>query len=95
MANFANIKNSDIEKIIYSRISLKLNPIEEKNMWQSLNSSSMTQQNNRHKEVQIILQEMINMINSITEKMKEDERKYKEIRRDIRKEEKTIGDDKR
>jgi len=42
MANFANIKNSDIEKIIYSRISLKLNPIEEKNMWQSLNSSSMT-----------------------------------------------------
>jgi len=35
------------------------------------------------------------MINSITEKMKEDERKYKEIRRDIRKEEKTIGDDKR
>jgi len=38
---------------------------------------------------------MIKMKNRNTEKKKEKERKYKEIRRDIRKEEKTIGDDKR
>ncbi len=60
---FSRISTREAEKIAYSWMSSKLNPVEGKNIWQSQGQSIKMQQNDQY-EIQIMLQEMIDMIDN-------------------------------
>src|SRR6266540_2244844 len=93
MRYFSRISVKDAEEITHNWISTELNPVEGENMWKDQSSLIEAQQSDQP-ELQITLQEVIGMIDSIAheETIGDDVRREETIGDDVRREE-TIGDD--
>ncbi len=76
-----------------SQISIEFNPLEGKSLWQDSSLSNVIYHSNQSGELQIILQEAIDMIDSLTEeKIIEDDERQKEMIENNERQEKTIRD---
>ncbi len=104
LQHFYQMSSTKAKEVAKVWISIELNLLEEKRMWQNLSSNIATQHKDLSGDLQITLQEMIDMISSSTqeetigddiihEEARGDDIVHKETRGDDIVHEETIGDD--